>query len=105
MDNEKFMKLPRWAKDEINRLERNSQDAEEQIRQMNSGEESLVYWNDGLAREKHGLPDRATVTFQTPNGPISVMIRDGELSVMSMAINLLVRPSAANSIRILAENR
>lgn len=98
-------KLPRWAADEIRRLESNLKAAEEKAAALSTPGSRIVV--DPYSDNPIGLTDRSTVRFRYENsngfvtveGWIDVSIRNGVLDV-NASDTLLVSPSASNHLAL-----
>lgn len=63
MDKDKFLKLPLYARDEINRLMRDLDYMRHQVAQLDGTTDTRITWTSGIHDGDHGLPEHATVTF------------------------------------------
>lgn len=102
-------KLPRWASDEIRRLEADARKHEREAAAMGSPEARIVA--NPYDPAAIGLDERTTVRFKFANsngfvpeeGFIDVSIRDGVLKVNASDI-LMVQPWASNDLHIMLFN-
>lgn len=99
-------KLPRWAADELRRLEADLKSAEKKVAAMSAPEGSRIVV-DPYSNNQVGLVERAIIRFKFDNsngfidveGWIDVSIRDGVLKI-NASDSILVHPSATNDLAI-----
>ena len=100
---ERIPKLPKWAQQYIDKLEKDIVVLEEERERVESGE-TAIYWSIWPGDE-HYLPDRAAFTVYTEHGIIEVSLRDGKLRVYGYSGRLIVRPEVTNVITVEVEKR
>lgn len=100
--NEQFEKLPKWARYEINRLERLTKNLNEKLSEFNGESKTNTYLVDGL--EKTPLTNNAQIEFTTGQNNmnrVSVYVRqDGKIDLNAdshLGHDLVIMPRAANS--------
>jgi hypothetical protein len=112
MDNKKFERLPKWAKDEIFRLMHDVNHWKEKAMSVDEKTSNISY-TEGLS-PKHYLPKNCNVYFEVktdkPNyrpHHIEVYIDEKEncLKLFSDWGQLQVRPRASNSIYLEIDER
>jgi len=80
-EQEKFPKLPTWAKNKINVLLRRIEDL---LVLLNVENKSTRIWIQNFNKEKKFLSERERIIFQVPNGQISVYLKsNGSLNINS----------------------
>ena len=105
-------KLPKWAQDKINQLEKSLGIAQRDLRNAYSKEKTNILvdpWSadvsSGGNKPKAYIPERATIRFMFDKKRyIDVLFRDGKLDIRGEAI-LMVTPWAANVIKVDVEDR
>jgi len=102
---EKFDRLPKWARMEINRLSGDLENYKQKVAQISGKEETNVYC-EGYATPRINLPKNSHVTFDIVDGLISANVVDGELRVYGQSRwPLLVLPRASNSVYLIFGER
>lgn len=102
MDNEQFNKLPKFARDEINKLRADLERADKQLREISNPDAQIVFddWPNG---RRIGLGSGESVSFHLVAGQkhpyVEVSIRDGALKVLCDS-GLSISPEATNAISI-----
>lgn len=98
-------KLPKWAQDEINRLERDVASLKRDLHAIANSGEADAYVDTGDS--KIGLPPYSRVIFRVMPGPSCVeCVRQGNgIAVYASGGRLLVIPQASNVIHAQVEER
>lgn len=91
-------KLPKWAQDEIKRLARDLNVANDTIASFDA-KDSVITWRQGL-QDKHGLPKHAVVDFHIGGNIITASLSKDVLRVSSSSSSISVLPSASNSVYV-----
>lgn len=99
---EQFQKLPKWAQDEILRLQNNHQSLLTKLDEINGDSETNTFLVEGLSERP--LPKNSCVDFKVGENnlnTVSVYIRkNGTIDINAnskMAQQLVIVPNAANS--------
>ena len=100
MDETRLTKLPKWAQQYIQKLQKDVEWYKKQLRQLDTADSPLTWEAISGNNETHGIPERATITFVLPNGKIDFKLRKDEIHVSAHSRGLLVEPVAANSIKL-----
>ena len=99
-------KLPKWAQYRFRALEKNLARAEEQLRQITTGDSPIV-WNDSPVRDNwHGIPARATLRITVDTGVLELQVRYGVLQVRNFDTGrIMTQPRSHNSLEVNIEPR
>ena len=100
MDEARLTKLPKWAQQYIQKLQKDTEWYKEQLRQVDTADSPLTWEVFSGNSETHGIPERATIIFVLPNGKIDFTLRKDEIRVSAHSGSLLVEPVATNSIKL-----
>lgn len=92
-----YDKLPQYAKDEIVKLRDTVHTLSTHLQQVHQQVGTPVKW--ASHKQEYGIPARARIEFQTPEGEIEVSLRDGRLDIHSDG-TLVIEPWAANACYI-----
>lgn len=101
-------KLPKWAQERIQWLERENVRLARKLDQLEGTEETNITYLDGLGERP--LPANKTIRFQTDDGHIDVRLERPERGERGgICINaehpMSIRPEAANAAKIYNEER
>jgi len=102
VDKSRITKLPKWAQARIRLLQKNLARAQEQLRQITTGDSPIV-WNDSPVRgDWHGIPARATLRITVDAGVLELqLLRHGVLQVRNFGTGrIMAQPSSHNSLDI-----
>lgn len=98
--DEQMAKLPKWAQDEMKRLEMRNRELQDKVAALTDAPPSPVGWSDGI-HEANNLPPRARVIFKQGeewDETIEVsMTQRGDVEVRS-ARAILIKPVAGNVV-------
>lgn len=101
--NEDLSKLPKWARDRIDVLERDLAFAQEQLDARDAPEGTPITWSTLADHKWHGLHAYATVRFVAQGGWIECNVtHEGELAVRAEGL-LVVQPRAGNMVILRSE--
>ncbi len=92
-------KLPKWAQSEIISLRNQVADLNEQLSQIQHGG-NVLRWQDVLATESHGIPDRAIVVATVEGGEIELTARNGLLDIRAYRGAIIAQPLSSNWLRV-----
>ena len=105
MTQEQLSKLPKWAKDEINRLTIDNSSLKNKLEQFEGKQETNVFISDGI--DKKPLPLNASIDFclgERNLNRVSVYItRSGQVNIQTDSRSgkeMVLVPQAANSFNI-----
>lgn len=104
MDQDKFNKLPQWAKNEINRLNANLTSAKKKLEEYQSQKETNSYLVDLL--DKIPLPNNSIVLFETGENNLNKVevsnLRENVQITCDSSIGkrMVIAPIASNSFYI-----
>lgn len=96
------LKLPRWAQEHIQHINRLRFQAEQKLKEYrDSLTPSPVYVREPLTENKHFL-QTDSVTFEVDGGTLEACVDDGNLTVRGSGIrsSLAVRPHVSNVVSI-----
>lgn len=101
---EQFAKLPKWAQMEINRLNADLKAEQETLAAINGDPAVMpvVSWHHLM--QEHPLPDHCSVRMNLPKGHVEFQIIDDYVRV-SCYHNLIVMPSASNTVHLRVDHR
>jgi len=105
---EQLVKLPKWAKEKIKRLQHEIDALNEDLLAYTDNPETKVSYdtlNTGKGTyTRHNLPSNATIEFHVGNSKFESISAqatlDGNVRISANGRRLLVLPSAANSIYV-----
>lgn len=99
MTPEQFLKLPKYAQDEIEKLGRENDSLERQIASIIAPEITPIHWE--VTTVKRGIPYNASVVFSVGEHgrKIEVSLRDGGIEIFG-SHQLVVVPKVSNSIHV-----
>ena len=104
----RLLRLPKWAQGRIQLLAKNLARAQEQLRQITSGD-SPIRWNDSPVRDSdrwQGIPARATLRIALTTGTLELQLRHGVLQVRNNDHGrIMVQPCYHNSLEINVQPR
>jgi len=105
-DEDRILRLPKWAQGRIQLLVRNLARAHEQLRQITTGESPIV-WNDSPVRDDwHGIPARATLRITVDAGMLELQLRHGVLQIRNFGTGrIMTQPCSHNSLEVNIEPR
>lgn len=97
---DQFKKLPKFAQAQIRKLEHDVEWYREQLRQVNEAD-GYITWELSADQERHGIPDRATITFLLEHGQVEITLRKGKLQVCATPSGRpATLPQASNVLEI-----
>lgn len=99
--DERISKLPRWAQDELARLEREVQGLREEVASITGTVDSSVTIRDrGYLSERRSVDERAVFEWTDPKGRrMDVTVRANGLKVTGDG-RLTIWPQASNVVRV-----
>ena len=98
---QQFDRLPKWAQNEIKKLQFRCDDQQKEMAQLNGDEETNTYQSVGL--EKRPLPNNARIVFVTDEETsFEVHVERGELYVRESGCvkKMAITPHVSNVIYI-----
>lgn len=109
-DEERLMKLPVWAREEVRRLRQSLREARAEFQSLSEGKPTLIEIDPHRAMRQDGtapmyIPDKYTVRFHVANGYVDADISDGVLRLcgqtdFTLQNEFAVLPSSSNVVEI-----
>jgi len=96
--NEQFLKLPRWAQNEINKLRNDLERAERHAKQISG--ESATNTHMLVLLDKKPLPSNSNIEFTLPDGRVTARVDGEKLYVTVPYGRLNIQPTASNGFYI-----
>lgn len=104
MDNKKFARLPKWAKNEIERLNANIEYYKKQVQEIKGEKDTNVFIVEGLT--KRPLPKNSHIEFRLgKNWSDKVDINIEEDCIQIYLDDVIVIPSASNHLYLKRRRR
>lgn len=96
-----YSKLPIWAKNELARLEANSNYYENKLKEIGNPEATNTYFPLNSTTNQY-LPKNQRVVFNIDGGELGIQIKGDRLEIHSQSFNkeLCVTPRFANGVSI-----
>lgn len=91
-------RLPKWAQQEMERLENDAKAWKEQVQGAKAGlTDTLLRYRPEPDR---GLPMGSTMVFKTLGGEIEARMKDGSLEVRALGGSLVLEPYTSNVVHL-----
>jgi hypothetical protein len=102
-------RLPKWAQEHIERLERQVKDLTQANIDLQQDEPTQIYWTSGHREDKKYIPNNARIYIERGGEHRTLMVHwDNVRKMLNVAAEfsaLLVRPHSSNWIHVEAEKR
>jgi hypothetical protein len=96
---DRISKLPKWVQQYIQKLHRDTTILRHHLSQIELETPTAITWDAFSSDASVGIPDRATITVETPKGIIQLNYRDDRIYV-SGHDTLVIEPRASNAAYI-----
>ncbi len=104
-----FERLPKWARQYIERLQRELKDSKRAIENLQADIPTSTHWTVGIRGEKKYIPDSARIIIERPDSRHTLSLKwDNQRQMLNVAAEfsrLIVHPYSSNWIYVVADGR
>lgn len=104
---DQLTRLPKWAQEYIETLERAVEDSQRVITELQQDEPTEIYWTTGIRDEKKYIPNNARIYIERGGEKHALLVHwDRQRDMLNVAAefnNLIVHPHSSNWIHVKSE--